>query len=95
MTNDYLFRTQKRKYLKAKKAPEISMQPMGQSKSHNYLSQKPEFLPVKLYFNDIDGVCCQEREIVHDDLLSGKNNVIEFRVIASKYALDELLEEDY
>ena len=73
------------------------MQPLGGAKSNknSSLTQKPQFLPVKLYFNKINGICCNIREVVHDDLQSGRNNKIEFIVIASKRSLDQLLEEEY
>ena len=70
------------------------MVPMGGSSKNVLITQKPKFIPVKLYFNKIPGICCKQREIIHDELESGKNNQIEFIVVASKAALDELVNED-
>jgi len=40
----------------------------------------PEYLPVKLYFNKIPGINIKEREIVHDDLQSGRNPIMDFTI---------------
>jgi len=54
------------------------MQPLGGPRS--MLTQMPEYLPVKLYFNKIPGINIKTREVVHDDLLSGKNKIMEFTI---------------
>ena len=92
MTDDFLFQTEKRKSIKNKQPPEVLMQPLGGPRS--IATQMPEYLPIKLYFYDIPGIKCAEREIVHDDLLSGKNNIMEFTIQINRLYLNDLLTEE-
>jgi len=65
------------------------MQPLGGPRS--MLTQMPEYLPIKLYFYDIPGIKVKEREIVHEDLLSGNNNIMEFTIQINRLYLNDLL----
>ena len=92
MTDDFLFQTEKRKSIKRKEAPEVLMQAVGGSKS--VLTQLPEYLPIKLYFYDIPGVKCAEREIVHEDLQN--NKTMEFTIqINRRHLNDMLMKEEF
>ena len=55
-----------------------------------FATQMPDYLPVKLYFNQIKGLNLKVRQIVHENLASGQNDLIEFRVEVNKNALDKL-----
>lgn len=64
------------------------MQPLG---GRSFLTSMPDYLPVKLYFANIKGLDGKVREVVHENLKSGNNSIIEFRIQCSKKGLDKLL----
>jgi len=46
------------------------MQPIG---GKSYLSRMPDYLPVKLYFNNLKGLNVKNREVIHEKLNTGEN----------------------
>jgi len=64
------------------------MQPLG---GKTFGSDMPDFLPVKLYFNNIKGINAKVREVVHENLKTGENPIMEFIIPANRKVLEKLL----
>ena len=75
--SDSSFRDAKRRFTKDKKAVEIAMQPIG---GKSYFSKMPDYLPVRLHFNNLKGLNVKSREIIHEKLSTGENPLITFTV---------------